>query len=64
MSSVSFKEQVTRTATAAVPQLPKGKEDLVHEIGNALTQGGGPSGYLAVSYRVVVIKTSTNHGWN
>jgi hypothetical protein len=52
MSSVQFKEQVTRTAAVAAPVLPKGKEDLVHEIGNALTQGGGPSGYLAVCIRV------------
>jgi hypothetical protein len=50
MTSVQFKEQVTRTAEVATPVLPKGKEDLVHEIGNALTQGAGPSGYLAVSF--------------
>jgi hypothetical protein len=27
----------------------KGKDGLVHEIGQALTKGGGPNGYLAVS---------------
>jgi hypothetical protein len=26
----------------------RGKEDLAHEVGNALTQGSGPNGYLAV----------------
>lgn len=28
---------------------PQGKEDLAHEVGNALTKGSGPGGYLAVS---------------
>jgi len=49
MSSVQFKEQVTSTqVTGKVAE--KGKEDLVHEIGNALTKATGPGGYLAVSY--------------
>lgn len=29
--------------------MPKGKEDFAHEVGNALTRAGGPNGYLAVS---------------
>jgi hypothetical protein len=49
MSSVQFKEQITRTQVNG-NVLDKGKDDLVHEIGNALTQGVGPNGYLAVRF--------------
>jgi hypothetical protein len=49
MSTVQFKEQVTRTQQQVTGKAAdKGKEDLAHEIGNALTRGGGPGGYLAV----------------
>lgn len=41
MSQVKFdvKETIRQTT---------GKQDLAHEVGNALTRGGGPGGYLAV----------------
>lgn len=46
MSQVKFeaKETVRQTVDAA----QHGKEGFVREIGNALTKGGGPDGYLAV----------------
>lgn len=31
--------------------LPQGKQDLAHEVGNAITRGGGAQGYLAVRLR-------------
>lgn len=34
---------------AAPPPAPPHREDLAHEIGDALTKGAGPGGYLAVS---------------
>jgi hypothetical protein len=44
--SVKFKEEtVTQTVTDGVE---KGK-DIVKEVGEVLTQGAGPNGYLAVS---------------
>jgi len=46
MSSVQFKEQVTRTQVSE-KAVEKGKEGLAHEIGDALTKGAGPNGYLA-----------------
>jgi hypothetical protein len=49
MSSVQFKEQVTRTQVNG-NVLEKGKDDLMHEIGDALTKGGGPGGYLTVCF--------------
>ena len=30
---------------------PGGRHELAHEVGAALTKGGGPNGYLAVSWR-------------
>jgi hypothetical protein len=48
--SVKFEKETIQTTTGAVADaMSKGKDDLVHEIGQALTKGGGPSGYLAVS---------------
>ena len=45
--SVKFKEEtVTQTVTDATE---KGK-DIVREVGEHLTKGAGPSGYLAVSW--------------
>lgn len=54
MSQVRFEQHETvRTsgpnATAYARDLPRGREDVAHQIGNALTQGAGPNGYLAVS---------------
>jgi hypothetical protein len=49
--SVKFAQETIKTATTDVP-LPKGKlekHDLAHEVGEALTKGGGANGYLAVS---------------
>lgn len=49
--SVKF-EKETVTTTAAVADAAtkgKGKDDLLHDVGQALTKGGGPNGYLAVS---------------
>ncbi|OQO14441.1 hypothetical protein B0A48_01318 [Cryoendolithus antarcticus] len=61
MSQVKFEQKETiRTTAGAIPpppvppggsfgtrDLPKGKEDLAHTVGNALTAGAGPNGYLA-----------------
>jgi hypothetical protein len=54
--SVKFKESVTETVKTAAQDipLPGGKveaKDLAHEVGQALTKGGGANGYLAVSQR-------------
>jgi hypothetical protein len=51
MSSVQFKEQVTRTQEVAGKAVEKGHEGIAHEIGEALTKGGGPNGYLAVRFQ-------------
>jgi hypothetical protein len=46
--SVKFKEEtITQTVTDTAA---KGK-DLAHEVGEALTKGAGPNGYLAVSWQ-------------
>jgi hypothetical protein len=42
--SVKFEKEITKTTTTA----PGGKQDLIHDVGNALTKGGGANGYLAV----------------
>ncbi|WPG99519.1 pxmp2/4 family protein 3 [Acrodontium crateriforme] len=54
MSQVKFQQteniRVTTnggTGPAPPPRAPPAKEDLAHEIGNALTKGAGPNGYLA-----------------
>lgn len=50
--SVKFeKETITSTASGLADAAAKGKDDLLHEVGQALTKGGGPNGYLAVSVR-------------
>jgi len=47
--SVKFeKETVSTTAAAVGAAATQGKEGLMHEVGQALTKGGGPNGYLAV----------------
>lgn len=41
--------QTTRTGRGGPPPRgPPQKNDLAHELGNALTRGAGPGGYLAV----------------
>lgn len=48
--SVKFEKETVKTTTAAVTDAAtKGKGDFMHEVGKAITQGGGPNGYLAVS---------------
>jgi hypothetical protein len=53
--SVKFEKETVKTTTGAVADaaglagLKGGKEGLMHEVGQALTKGGGPNGYLAVS---------------
>lgn len=52
--SVKFEKETLKTTEAVagaadVAGKGKGKEDLLHGVGEALTKGGGPSGYLAVS---------------
>lgn len=42
--SVKFENETIKTTTVA----PDGKHDLIHDVGNALTRGGGANGYLAV----------------
>ncbi|KAJ4362401.1 hypothetical protein N0V83_010494 [Neocucurbitaria cava] len=46
--SVKFEKETVKTTTASVADAAsKGKDDLLHEVGQALTKGGGPNGYLA-----------------
>jgi|TARA_R110002003_G_scaffold248_2_gene17612 hypothetical protein len=48
--SVKFEKETVKTTAAAVTDAAgKGKDGLMHEVGEALTKGGGPNGYLAVS---------------
>jgi hypothetical protein len=42
MSQVKFEKETVRATTG-------GKEDFMHNIGEALTKSSGPNGYLAVS---------------
>lgn len=44
--SVKFDKETFHSAADAASHH---KDDLMHEIGQAITQGGGPNGYLAVS---------------
>lgn len=46
--SVKFEETIKTATTGTIPA-PSGKHDLAHEVGEALTKGGGANGYLAVS---------------
>jgi hypothetical protein len=43
MSQVKFEKETVRATTGA------GKEDFMHNIGEAITKSSGPNGYLAVS---------------
>ncbi|TKA70522.1 hypothetical protein B0A49_07501 [Cryomyces minteri] len=54
--SVKFEETI-RT------NVPAGKHDLAHEVGNVLTRGGGPNGYLAVR-RVVAALVEKGEAYN
>lgn len=46
--SVKFEKETVKTTTAAVADAAtKGKEGFMHEVGQALTKGAGPNGYLA-----------------
>lgn len=47
MSSVKF--DVKEAVASAT-----GKEGIAHEVGNALTRGAGPGGYLAVSVEIAM----------
>jgi hypothetical protein len=48
--SVKFEKETIKTTAAAVTDAAgKGKDDLLHEVGQALTKGGGVNGYLMVS---------------
>lgn len=47
--SVKFEKETIKTVSDAAASAGKGKDDLLHEVGQALTKGGGPNGYLAVS---------------
>lgn len=53
MSQVKFeqKETIRTTSGAGGSGGPPsgGKEDFAHKVGDALTKGSGPNGYLAVS---------------
>ena len=49
--SVKFeKETIVSSAAGMAGAASKGKDDLLHEVGQALTKGGGPNGYHAVSF--------------
>ncbi|OAL46773.1 hypothetical protein IQ07DRAFT_516650 [Pyrenochaeta sp. DS3sAY3a] len=45
--SVKFEKETVTTTAAVADAATKGKDDLLHEVGQALTKGGGPNGYLA-----------------
>jgi hypothetical protein len=51
--SVKFEKETIETTTAALDAatqaVTKGKDSLLHDVGEALTKGGGANGYLAVS---------------
>jgi hypothetical protein len=48
--SVKFEKETLKTTTGAVADAAsKGKDDFMHEVGQALTKGGGPNGYLQVN---------------
>lgn len=54
MSQVKFEQRETVRTSAPPPaayarDLPGAREDVAHKIGDALTKGAGPNGYLAVS---------------
>lgn len=56
MSQVKFEQKETiRTTTGgkAASSPPAGKEDFAHRVGEAITKGGSPDGYLAVSTKHV-----------
>lgn len=48
--SVKFEKESVRTTTGTSAPIPKGgkHDDLVHDVGEALTRGGGANGYLQV----------------
>ncbi|EDU48445.1 integral membrane protein [Pyrenophora tritici-repentis] len=45
--SVKFDKETIHTTAAFADAAGNGKDDLMHEIGQAITKGGGPNGYLA-----------------
>ena len=48
--SVKFEKETTKTTAAVADAVSgKGKDDILHHVGEALTKGTGPNGYLAVS---------------
>lgn len=53
MSQVKFEQKETIRTTTGAQAAPSpragGKEDFAHRVGEALTKGGTPDGYLAVS---------------
>jgi len=52
MSHVKFEKEITTTTTGAASAaagLAGEKSELVRNVGEALTKGGGANGYLAVS---------------
>jgi hypothetical protein len=53
MSDVRFKqESISEKIQEGIQDLGSrsGRHELAHEVGAALTKGGGPNGYLAVSW--------------
>ena len=46
MSQVKFEKESVRATTGG------GKEDFIHNIGEALTKSSSPNGYLAVSFEL------------
>lgn len=48
--SVKFEKETTKiTEAVADAASGKGSDDILHNVGAALTKGAGPNGYLAVS---------------
>lgn len=49
--SVKFEKETTKTTAAVADAVSgKGSDDILHHVGEALTKGAGPNGYLAVSF--------------
>ena len=56
--SVKFEKETTKTTAAVADAVSgKGKDDLLHHVGEALTKGAGPNGYLAVSVALLEVQT-------
>lgn len=51
--SVKFEEKTIKTTSGVRDGMKEGADELAHKLGEKLTAGGGPGGYLAVSDAVM-----------